>query len=364
MEIDPTASSVDLGVVTATLYNRATSTIGTNTDAAGGGFSYVFPYMNKTWRIQSTIAPSADVIVRMFMTTAEFTALQTAASCPTCTSADLLISKYSGDNENCDPTDNAAGGSWDLYHQPKFQGAMDTAMGQAIAGYSGTAGTSDNTGNLFAAVAGGYSMEFTTSSFSEVRVHMSSGIPLPVEFIYFNAMRHNDLQAKLEWATATEINNDRFEIYRSIDGSNFEYLTSVEGNGNSSEVIEYSIVDASAGMNGNQYAFYRIKQIDYDGKFEWTATKRVDFKSSGMNVSLVPNPFTDYLALSIENLDASEANVTITDINGKQVHSEIISLDGNNGTFIINSKGLRNGAYFVSVEVDGIVEHYKMIKAN
>jgi len=78
-------------------------------------------------------------------------------------------------------------------------------------------------------------------------------VTLPVELIKFSR-KSNDYGILLEWATASEVNNDYFEIQRSLDGINFEVIDVVNGNGNSFERIDYDYLDDYSGE-----AYYRLK---------------------------------------------------------------------------------------------------------
>ncbi|HRH67931.1 MAG TPA: T9SS type A sorting domain-containing protein [Flavobacteriales bacterium] len=85
--------------------------------------------------------------------------------------------------------------------------------------------------------------------------------PLPIELISFEG-RTIDTVNELTWATASERNNDHFEVQRSVDGSRFEPIGEVPGAGDSQQVIHYALTDTDP-INGLNY--YRLKQVDRDG---------------------------------------------------------------------------------------------------
>ncbi|NME68801.1 T9SS type A sorting domain-containing protein [Flammeovirga aprica] len=85
---------------------------------------------------------------------------------------------------------------------------------------------------------------------------------LPVELIYFNASAEES-QVKLDWATASELNNDQFEIQRSVDGKNWSSIGMKEGAGNSNVRLDYEFFDANPIMN--EIVYYRLIQTDFDG---------------------------------------------------------------------------------------------------
>tara|TARA_B110000967_G_C18855239_1_gene546846 strand:+ start:778 stop:1566 length:789 start_codon:yes stop_codon:yes gene_type:complete len=89
-------------------------------------------------------------------------------------------------------------------------------------------------------------------------------ITLPVDLISFEAEREED-NIKLNWSTASEENNDYFEIQKSYDGEVFTPIGYVDGAGNSNEVLDYSYTDSETNK-----AYYRLKQLDYDGEFEYS----------------------------------------------------------------------------------------------
>lgn len=85
--------------------------------------------------------------------------------------------------------------------------------------------------------------------------------PLPVELLSFKA-KYISKGVELKWSTASEINNDFFKIYKSLDGINYEFLTQVSGNGTTSQIHDYSILDRE--ITG-KIIYYKLVQIDYDG---------------------------------------------------------------------------------------------------
>ena len=90
---------------------------------------------------------------------------------------------------------------------------------------------------------------------------------LPVELLSFDVTPINNQYARLEWVTASEINNDGFEVLRSTDGENFKVIGWVNGNGNQTTITEYTYEDYSI-EKGITY-YYQLKQIDYDGQYEY-----------------------------------------------------------------------------------------------
>jgi len=99
---------------------------------------------------------------------------------------------------------------------------------------------------------------------------------LPVELISFEAKSSNEAVV-LSWTTATEENNSHFNIERSFDGLNWNEIGQVQGNGTSSLTIDYTFID-SFPLPGRSY--YRLKQVDYSGLFEFSKIVVVHSTSS------------------------------------------------------------------------------------
>ena len=115
----------------------------------------------------------------------------------------------------------------------------------------------------------------------------ASSNPLPVTLLYFKGWNEGFVN-ELEWKTASEKNNDRFEIERSADGDHFEVIGVVAGNGTTDKPVIYRWTDNNP-LKGNNY--YRFRQVDFDGAFEYSEIIRVKNESDDKALALiVPNP--------------------------------------------------------------------------
>ncbi|MGB0431755.1 MAG: hypothetical protein ACPGLV_14875, partial [Bacteroidia bacterium] len=114
----------------------------------------------------------------------------------------------------------------------------------------------------------------------------STGSALPVDLVSFNA-KSFDKKVMLTWQTAMEINNDRFEIERLALGENWTPIGEIKGAGNSVDVLRYSFVDLNP-VNGINY--YRLKQVDFNGEFEYSNVLNVEFTPAIHDFSVYPNP--------------------------------------------------------------------------
>jgi hypothetical protein len=97
--------------------------------------------------------------------------------------------------------------------------------------------------------------------------------PLPIELLEFSATPNGN-QVDVFWTTASEINNERFEVERSSNAQSFTKITTLAGAGNSNTLLSYTATDLQP-LNGVSY--YRLKQIDYNGSFEYSEIVPVVF---------------------------------------------------------------------------------------
>jgi type 1 fimbria pilin len=142
----------------------------------------------------------------------------------------------------------------------------------------------------------------------------SSLIHLPVALLSFDAVVSNN-EVVLQWTTASEINNDYFSIERSTDGRSFETVGIVNGAGNSNRLITYTKNDPEP-VKGISY--YRLKQIDYDGSFEYSQLVSVKFsETKPSEILLYPNPNNG--VFRVQNTGAEEIPFRINDMQGRLV---------------------------------------------
>lgn len=180
---------------------------------------------------------------------------------------------------------------------------------------------------------------------------ISCASPLNVEFTKFGGRLMKE-HVELNWTTAAEINNDRYIVQRSFSGkeddfSDIGFVDSKSLGGNSSIALYYNFMDMNARIGNN---YYRIKQVDLDGSFQYSKVVNVEQKSNKYQVSNVfPNPTTGEINVSIESVREDEATATISNIFGAQVLSQKLSLlSGING-FNFDIQALPQGAYYLTI---------------
>lgn len=166
---------------------------------------------------------------------------------------------------------------------------------------------------------------------------------LPVELLYFDLIDFGD-DVHLAWETNVEINNDYFEVERSLDLESWEVVARQKGAGNSSSPLKYGTIDSNP-PSGTVY--YRLKQIDFDGKESISELKSIRRFAEGV-MNLYPNPAQDYLM--IEARDAAEAQLEITDMFGRDVTTLVEVNTLNNKDLIrLGLQHLSAGTYTISL---------------
>lgn len=174
-----------------------------------------------------------------------------------------------------------------------------------------------------------------------------AGGPAPVEFLNITA-RQKGSGVSVDWSTSQEFNSSYFEIEKSADGNNnWTFVGTVRGAGNSSVVRNYNAYDPRPYSGFN---FYRIKQVDKDGKFKYSKTVNVKINTSKTGVSVVANPF--HSALTIDFLSSKEevVHARLVDITGKQIAVEKWSIStGNTRKDFSKVSGLQQGMYILTV---------------
>lgn len=135
----------------------------------------------------------------------------------------------------------------------------------------------------------------------------SGNYTLPVQWLDFTVDCKYD-KAILQWSTATEINNSHFEIECSIDNEIFLYRGTVKGNGTTTSIKQYSFEDNIDEFIGAPTIYYRLKQIDFNGKYEYSKVVAVNTKRDN-SCAVFPNPVTNLLTISLNEVRSEQMMV-------------------------------------------------------
>ena len=170
---------------------------------------------------------------------------------------------------------------------------------------------------------------------------------LPVKFISFVGVI-NSKSITLNWQTASEVNNDKFEIQRSHSGVEFKTIGEVRGNGTQTNQTDYKFVDRSI---SHGVSYYRLKQIDFDGQFDYSKVISVKYRGEVEVVGeFYPNPSQSQpVNLSYASQKDREITVSVYDLTGKLVFEQNQQVSSGENNLSFDFSNLDSGAYIINI---------------
>lgn len=172
---------------------------------------------------------------------------------------------------------------------------------------------------------------------------------LPVEYAYFDAEPSIQNTVKLDWGTATEVNNTHFVVEHSLDAINYEPIGEVLSTAENGQGAEYQFVHRTPKVGDN---WYRIRQFDRDGRSSASEIRQVRFAPTAITIQqLYPNPVTAPNAVTLETMApaASNGNLSILNMVGQVIYSMPIQLETGLNSLELPTQGLSSGMYFLRV---------------
>lgn len=201
-----------------------------------------------------------------------------------------------------------------------------------------------NTGGLFTVV------DQDGNPFPQTYNVSVEGIPfsiLPVTITQFSgAVKNNN--AILQWETATETNNKGFDIERSLDGKTFTKVGFVQGNGTTTLKKSYTYTDFKVNELNKSIVFYRLRQVDNDGKYHHSKTIPLSITKI-VNWAVYPNPANSQTAIQLSLENAAHVQVQIVNSQGQIVKS-------------INKGFLQEGSYTIPLAMQDLANGVYMVK--
>jgi len=175
---------------------------------------------------------------------------------------------------------------------------------------------------------------------------------LPVNFSSFTAQKQDKI-VKLNWSTEQEVNSSRFIIERSADGRTWQSIAGIAAAGNSSNHLEYMAYD-NVPLNGTSY--YRIKQVDKDGRTQVSVVRTVRF-DFGYSITVAPNPAKDVVVVTMDRINNAASTIQFFNAAGNIVYTEQTNLSKLN----INTTAFARGLYFIKIINAGKVATQKLL---
>lgn len=185
---------------------------------------------------------------------------------------------------------------------------------------------------------------------------------LPLKWLSFNAIK-KDNDGLLNWAVSNDEENHHFEVLRSNDGQNFTTIAQVNKSGNGN----YNYTDAGIVNLSVPVLYYRIKQVDINGKFSYSDIKMLRPDTKTNQISIYPNPIKEgfYISIPFANPGNRIVKLNLIGANGQVVLSkEITTLQAVNYYFKIADKALAAGQYNLQIIFEDRVMETKKLYIN
>ncbi|WP_421877736.1 T9SS type A sorting domain-containing protein [Marinoscillum sp.] len=208
----------------------------------------------------------------------------------------------------------------------------------------------DQNGNFYAQVSG------TPDRDSDGIVNYldSDDVPLPLDFLDIQA-RELYGNVSIEWQTTNEINVSHFEVEHSLDGRSFNVIGNTDAVNEKDAINSYSFSHNKA-IKG--YNYYRVKEVDFDGYFEYSKMVYVVKEQDGISWTVYPNPATDQINLR-SNIIIPEAKLSIIDMGGRTMYQNVLRF-GNQEQSIDVSE-MSSGVYQVIIELPDTKQQFQLI---
>ncbi len=275
-------------------------------------------------------------------------------------------------------TDSGSNWSTTLYSQILSDITFPNSTEGYAVGYGGQIYKSTDSGNSWNLQNSGTSGNLNSVCFASqivgyiagdngIILKTNSGGEVPVELTSFEAELNNS-KVDLNWHTETETNNKGFNIERKT-GKEWKFIGFVDGNGTTTEPQNYTFVDDLDGTDLNGYISYRLKQIDFDGTFQYSKQVKINYKNIPEGYSLnqnYPNPFNPTTSISYALPVESNVKIDVYNSIGKKVENLVYGIkQAGYHQVTFNGTDLSSGVYFYSIyaqSIDGTKQFRSMKK--
>jgi hypothetical protein len=188
------------------------------------------------------------------------------------------------------------------------------------------------------------------TSFNALYTVAQSTVPLPIKLLTFTA-EHEGEFVTCRWTTASETNNDHFDIERSTDGETFEKIGKVNGFGAgvSTTNRSYSFNDPD---KCNEIRYYRLRQVDIDGHFEYSDVVAVNCASKDQSIQIHPNPASESITYQFNQGYDEVLSIRIIDVTGRILKEETINAIKGFNTISTSVSDLSGGVYYLQIRTN------------
>lgn len=195
------------------------------------------------------------------------------------------------------------------------------------------------------------------SGFSQFAIGSTSANPLPVTLTYLNA-DCTDNGVEVKWQTASENNSDFYAVERSLDGQNWNEIAVKAAAGNSTILLNYSIIDEDR-MASTRY--YRLNQVDKNGASVVYGPISSSCSFNEMAVTVFPNPASSNVTIAVQTPTAGLVELNIHAMDGKLIAHSSAMIESGSTVLPFNLEGNKSGVFLVSILLNGQNKTEKLI---
>jgi len=208
----------------------------------------------------------------------------------------------------------------------------------------------------------GYVLQGAVSSFSSFYIGVQN-ITLPVNLLTFVGTLQPNTTTLLKWQSDNEVNLKHYVVERSINGTTFSAIGTVNANGNGNTVQNYSLVDNDVANLSVLTVYYRLKMVDNDGNFKYSSIVVITLADITAVVNVAPNPVVNSVKVAITAPKTGAVTCKITDNTGRTIirQSEKVH-KGEGNTITIDMGRLSSGTYYLELSGAGIDKNIKLQK--
>jgi hypothetical protein len=187
---------------------------------------------------------------------------------------------------------------------------------------------------------------------------------LPVKYSSFTATATGN-EVNLKWVTEQENTNNRFEAERSFDGTNFTFIGTVTDGHNIAGKKNYQLADNGVELMAKTIVYYRLKQIDNNGKAAYSNIISVKLQNAGVAIQTWPNPFIESVNVRFSAAEKGIAEIAILNGNGQKIQfKQTTTSKGDNSLQVNGLNNIAPGMYIAQVKINGVVAGTQKIIKN
>ena len=224
----------------------------------------------------------------------------------------------------------------------------------------GTGGTSPGNYNFYLALSGNDVVNQAAQFYGDVFSNDGNGyagysyaaitgIALPVKFLSFTA-NEKDGNGLLNWSVGNESAlTDYYQVERSLNGTDFTSIQRIGASLNGQSSNQYNYIDPGVSVYNTDVIYYRIKQVDRDGKFVYSETRFIKTRKDLASVSVYPNPVVNITTAEVNLSAAAAIQINITDIQGKTLQTKLVTGVKGINRIPVSMSALPSGTYYLNL---------------